>query len=130
MSGRSGPARNRSIGRMRVLVAPDKFRGTLTARQAAEAVATGWRRTRPDDRLDLAPMADGGEGTMAALVDALHGEVVRVVVSGPREDPVEAAFGIAEAAEGRVAIVEMASASGLELLAWVQAQGLPLRTRD
>ena len=116
MSGRPGPARNRSIGRMRVLVAPDKFRGTLTARQAAEAVATGWRRTRPDDRLDLAPMADGGEGTMAALVDALHGEVVRVTVSGPREDQVEAAFGIAEAAEGRVAIVEMASASGLELL--------------
>ena len=101
---------------MRVLVAPDKFRGTLTARQAAEAVATGWRRTRPDDRLDLAPMADGGEGTMAALVDALQGEVVRVTVSGPREDQVEAAFGIADAAEGRVAIVEMASASGLELL--------------
>ena len=72
LSGRPGPARNRSIGRMRILVAPDKFRGTLTARQAAEAVATGWRRTRPDDRLDLAPMADGGEGTMAALVDALQ----------------------------------------------------------
>jgi glycerate kinase len=101
---------------MRVLVAPDKFRGTLTARQAAEAVATGWRRTRLEDRLDLAPMADGGEGTMAALVEALRGEVVHVVVSGPREDPVEAAFGIAETAEGRVAIVEMASASGLELL--------------
>ncbi len=53
---------------------------------------------------------------MAALVDALHGEVMRATVSGPREDSVEAAFGIAEAAEGRVAIVEMASASGLELL--------------
>jgi glycerate kinase len=101
---------------MRVLVAPDKFRGTLTARQAAEAVATGWRRTRPEDRLDLAPMADGGEGTMASLVDALDGEVVRVTVAGPREDPVGAAFGVAETAEGRVAIVEMASASGLDLL--------------
>ena len=85
---------------MRILVAPDKFRGTLTARQAAEAVATGWRRTRPDDRLDLAPMADGGEGTMAALVDALQGEVVRVAVSGPREDQVEAAFGIARRGRG------------------------------
>jgi glycerate 2-kinase len=101
---------------MRILVAPDKFRGTLTARQAAEAVATGWRRTRPQDRLDLAPMADGGEGTMSALVDALHGDVARVTVSGPREDPVDAAFGLAEAVGGRVAIVEMASASGLELL--------------
>ncbi len=101
---------------MRVLIAPDKFRGTLSARQAAEAVATGWRRVRPDDVLDLAPMADGGEGTMAALVDALGGVVVRVTVHGPREDPVRAAFGVAEAAGGRVAIVEMASASGLGLL--------------
>jgi glycerate 2-kinase len=101
---------------MRVLVAPDKFRGTLTARQAAEAIATGWRRSRPDDRLDLAPMADGGEGTMAALVDALHGEVIRATVTGPRGDPVDAEFGIAESVEGRLAIVEMASASGLALL--------------
>jgi glycerate 2-kinase len=101
---------------MRVLVAPDKFRGTLTARQAAEAVATGWRRTRPDDLLDLAPMADGGDGTMAALVDALHGKVVRASVTGPRGDEVDAEFGIAEGAEGRLAIVEMASASGLALL--------------
>ncbi|MGZ5212964.1 MAG: glycerate kinase [Actinomycetota bacterium] len=101
---------------MRVLVAPDKFRGTLTARQAAEAVATGWRRARPDDRLDLAPMADGGEGTTTALVDALHGEVVRVTVTGPRGDQVESELGIAEGADGRLAIVEMASASGLALL--------------
>jgi glycerate 2-kinase len=101
---------------MRVLVAPDKFRGTLTARQAAEAVATGWRRARPEDRLDLAPMADGGEGTMTALVDALGGQVVRVAVTGPRGDEVEAEYGIAEGAEGRLAIVEMASASGLALL--------------
>jgi glycerate kinase len=101
---------------MRILVAPDKFRGTLTARQAAEAVATGWRRTRPEDRLDLAPLADGGEGTMAALVDALNGEVVRVIVTGPRGDTVEAAFGIADGPDGRLAVVEMASASGLALL--------------
>jgi glycerate kinase len=101
---------------MRVLVAPDKFRGTLTARQAAEAVATGWRRTRPGDELDLAPMADGGEGTMSALVDALHGEVVRATVTGPRGDQVEAEFGMANGAAGRLAIIEMASASGLALL--------------
>jgi glycerate kinase len=101
---------------MRVLVAPDKFRGTLTARQAAEAVATGWRRVRPNDLLDLAPMADGGEGTMAALVDALHGDVFRASVTGPRGDQVEAEFGVAESADGRLAIVEMASASGLALL--------------
>ena len=102
---------------MRVLVAPDKFRGTLTARQAARAIATGWRRARPDDQLDLAPMADGGEGTMAALVDALHGDVFGATVTGPRGDPVEAEFGVAEGAEGRLAVVEMASASGLAILA-------------
>jgi glycerate kinase len=101
---------------MRVLIAPDKFRGTLNARQAAEAVAAGWRRVRPHDELDLAPMADGGEGTMAALVAALGGVVVRVTVHGPRGDPVRAAFGVAGSAGGRVAIVEMASASGLGLL--------------
>ncbi len=102
---------------MRILVAPDKFRGTLTARQAAEAIAAGWRRTRPRDRLDLAPMADGGEGTAEALVDALGGELVQTSAHGPLNDPVEASFGVAETAEGRLAIVEMAAASGLALLA-------------
>ncbi|MFC6345574.1 glycerate kinase, partial [Nocardioides hankookensis] len=53
---------------MRVLVAPDKFAGTLTAVEAAEAIATGWRRRAPGDELDLAPMADGGPG----FVDVLH----------------------------------------------------------
>ena len=101
---------------MRVLIAPDKFRGTLTARQAAEAIATGWRRVRPGDELDLAPMADGGEGTMAALVDALGGEVVPVKTSGPRGDRIEASIGLADGANGRLAIVEMAAASGLAVL--------------
>ena len=101
---------------MRVLVAPDKFRGTLTARQATEAIASGWRRVRPNDELDLAPMADGGEGTMVTLVDALGGQLVRSRVSGPLGDGVEAAFGLAEEGLGRIAIVEMAAASGLHLL--------------
>lgn len=102
---------------MRVLVAPDKFRGTLTARQAAEAVSTGWRRVRPDDRLDLAPMADGGEGTMETLVNALGGEVIRMRVHGPLDDEVEAALGVAGPGDRRLGIVEMAAASGLHLLA-------------
>jgi glycerate kinase len=101
---------------MRVLIAPDKFRGTLTARQAAEAIATGWRRCRPGDELDLAPMADGGEGTMVALVDALGGQTLPVKVSGPRGDLIEASIGIADGSTGRLAIVEMALASGLAVL--------------
>lgn len=101
---------------MRVLVAPDKFRGTLTARQAAEAIETGWRRERPQDLLDLAPMADGGEGTMDALVGALEGSVVPATVAGPLGDPVDAAFALVSTPEGSLGVVEMARASGLDLL--------------
>ncbi len=111
---------------MRVLVAPDKFRGTLTARAAAEAIASGWLRARPRDHLDLAPMADGGEGTMEVLVEALGGEIVRPTVSGPLGDDVQAAFGIAGDGPQRVAIVEMASASGLQLIG--QGRRDPRRT--
>ncbi|MEA2522539.1 MAG: glycerate 2-kinase, partial [Actinomycetota bacterium] len=101
---------------MHLLLAPDKFRGTLTARQAAEAFETGWRRGRPEDTFDLAPLADGGEGTLEALVDALGGSVVEAEVTGPLGDRVRAAFGLAEGRRGRVAVVEMARASGLALL--------------
>ncbi len=101
---------------MRVLVAPDKFRGTLTARQAAEAIETGWKRERPGDHLDLAPMADGGEGTLEALVGALHGVVVPATVTGPMGDSVEAAFGLVSTAQGTLGVVEMARASGLALV--------------
>src|SRR6478735_2839945 len=62
--------------RMRILVAPDKFAGTLTAVEAAEAVAAGWRRQAPDDELDLAPMSDGGPGFVDVLHAALGGELL------------------------------------------------------
>ena len=61
---------------MRVLICPDKFRGTLTARQAADAFAAGWRAARPGDELDLVPMADGCEGTLDALTGP--GRIVRI----------------------------------------------------
>ncbi|MEX0989600.1 MAG: glycerate kinase [Actinomycetota bacterium] len=101
---------------MQVLVAPDKFRGTLTAAQAAEAIATGWQRTRPDDRVVRVPMADGGEGTLDALVAAGKGEIDSATVSGPLGDPVTAEFGIVPTAQGRSVVIEMARASGLELV--------------
>ena len=68
---------------MRVLVAPDKFAGTLTAVEAADAIAAGWRRRAPDDELDLAPMADGGPGFVDVMHAALGGELLAVTVSGP-----------------------------------------------
>ena len=101
---------------MRILLAPDKFKGTLTARQAAQALARGWTRARPGDVLDEAPMADGGEGTLEALVPAdgsvEGGRIVARRVSGPLGDPADAVFGL----RGTTGVVEMARASGLALL--------------
>jgi glycerate kinase len=111
---------------MRVLVAPDKFRGTLTARQAAEAIETGWRRARPDDVVELIPMADGGEGTLDALVEAQGGRVVAATVTGPLGDPVDAAFGVLTTADGPTGVVEMARASGQALIGETRRD--PLRT--
>lgn len=114
---------------MRILVAPDKFRGTLSAAQAAAAIAVGWRRVRPGDELVELPLADGGEGTADALVDALGGERRRVRVAGPLGDPVEAGFGLVEGAGGRTAIVEMARASGLALVSAERRDPLRASTR-
>ncbi|HYZ10708.1 MAG TPA: glycerate kinase, partial [Actinomycetota bacterium] len=101
---------------MRVVVAPDKFEGTLSAREAARALAAGWRRADRSAEVDEVPVADGGKGTLDALLDALGGRRERVRVTGPLGDPVEADFGLAETAGGRIAIVEMARASGIGLL--------------
>jgi glycerate kinase len=99
---------------MRVLVCPDKFRGTLTARQAAEAIEHGWLRERPGDTIVLVPLADGGEGTLDVLApaDAPDARRHQRTVTGPLGDPVDAAFGI----RGEAGVVEMARASGLALL--------------
>ncbi|MBB6626449.1 glycerate kinase [Nocardioides sp. KIGAM211] len=96
---------------MRILVAPDKFAGTLTAVEAAEAIAEGWRRRRPDDELDLAPMADGGPGFVDVLHAALGGELLAVTVRGPFGDPVPATILV----DGATAYVESAQACGLHL---------------
>ncbi|MGH2692108.1 MAG: glycerate kinase, partial [Actinomycetota bacterium] len=101
---------------MRVVVAPDKFKGTLTAAQAARAISAGWRRGDPRAELEEVPVADGGEGTLDALVAALEGRTERARVTGPLGDPVEAHYGLVDSAEGLTAVVEMAKASGLELV--------------
>lgn len=110
---------------MRVLVAPDKFRGTLSAEQAARAIETGWLRARPTDELEIVPMADGGEGTLEALVAALDGELVPARVAGPLGDHVDAAYGTA----GDTAVVEMARASGLALVSESRRDALRATTR-
>ncbi len=96
---------------MRILVAPDKFAGTLTAVEAAEAIATGWRRRAPHDELDLAPMADGGPGFVDVLHATLGGELLAVTVRGPHGEPTPATVLLADG----TAYVEAAQACGVHL---------------
>jgi glycerate kinase len=96
---------------MRVLVAPDKFAGTLTAVEAAQAIAEGWRRRAPGDELDLAPMSDGGPGFVDVLHAALGGELLSLTVAGPYGDAVPATLLVS----GGTAYVESAQACGLHL---------------
>ncbi|NWF26643.1 glycerate kinase [Streptomyces sp. PKU-EA00015] len=95
----------------RVLVAADKFKGSLTAVQVAERVTTGLRRIVPDLEVDTLPVADGGDGTVAAAVAAGF-ERREVRVTGPLGDPVTAAYALKDG----TAVVEMAEASGLQHL--------------
>lgn len=99
---------------MRIVVAPDKFRGSLSAADAARALARGARAADPSIDVVEVPMADGGEGTVDALVAATGGEVRQTIVSGPLGRPVTARFGLL--GDGRTAVLEMASASGLALV--------------
>ncbi len=105
-----------TLGPMRILIAPDKFRGTLTAAQAAQAIATGWRRTDPGAEVETVPLADGGEGTLDALLAALDGERFSATVTGPLGDPVDAEYGLVRSGPGPMGVVEMSRASGLALV--------------
>lgn len=96
---------------LRVLVAPDSFKGTLTSVQVAHAIATGWARARPDDDLRLAPLADGGEGTLEAIAASGGWEWREVTALDPLRRPVTARWLARE--DGEAAVVELAEASGL-----------------
>ena len=97
---------------MRVVISPDCFTGTLTATQAASAIAAGWRSVAPDDDLDLCPMSDGGPGFLHALHCGLGGRIVPVLACGPTGDPVPAQV----LRVGDTAYVESAQACGLDLV--------------
>jgi glycerate kinase len=96
---------------MKVLIAPDKFKGSLSATAAAEATARGLRSAIPDAAVELAPIADGGEGFAEALSTALGGEWVRTTAYDPRGREVEARY--AWVAADKLAILDMSEASGL-----------------
>ncbi len=99
---------------MRVLIAPQEFKGSLSAVEAADAIRRGVVRVWPDAEIDTAPLADGGPGTVEALVRAAGGRISIARVDGPLGAPVDARWGRID--DGRCAVIEMASASGLTLL--------------
>jgi len=100
-----------------VLVAPDCFTGTLTAGEAADAIAEGWRRSAPDDDLTLLPLSDGGPGFLDVLSRALGGTTVSVTAADPLGRPVPAAVLLVDEGGRRTAYIESAQACGLHLLA-------------
>ena len=99
---------------MRIVIAPNAFKGSLSALEAAEAIAEGVQVAAPDIELVLLPIADGGDGTVEALVAATHGEHRSLRVRGPLGDPVDAAYGLID--QGSTAVIEMAKAAGLALV--------------
>jgi len=99
---------------MKIVIAPDSFKESLSALEAAESIEKGFKRVIPNAEYVKVPMADGGEGTVQSLVDATRGEIISKTVTGPLGDPVDAFFGIL--GNKRTAVIEMAAASGLHLV--------------
>jgi len=97
---------------VRIVVAPDKFAGTLSARQAAEAIKSGWLAYAPNDELQLVPMSDGGPGFIDVLATATGGRLVEVKTHGPLGEPVTANFLL----HADTAYVESAQVCGLHLI--------------
>ena len=97
---------------MKIVIASDSFKGSLTSVEVAQAATRGIKAVYPDCDVVAVNVADGGEGTIEAVVDALGGEIVHTTVSDPLGRPIQARYGIA----GKKAIIEMAAASGLPLL--------------
>lgn len=101
---------------VRVVIAPDSFKESLSSPDVAEALERGWLRGAPGSTCRRAPLADGGEGTVDALVSATGGHLETRVVTGPLGEPVEAAFGVLGGSGPLTAVVEVAAASGLGLV--------------
>ncbi len=99
---------------MKIVIAPDSFKESMTALEAAQSIEKGMKAVIPDAEYQLLPMADGGEGTVQSLVDATGGTIRERSVTGPLGEDVPAFFGIL--GDGKTAVIEMAAASGLHLV--------------
>ena len=99
---------------MKIVIAIDSFKGSLTSLEAGRAAEYGIKRVLFDAETAILPVADGGEGTVRALTEGMHGEIISLKVSGPLGDPVIAEYGFIK--ENATAVIEMASAAGLPLV--------------
>lgn len=107
---------------MKIVIVPDSFKESVSAELAAQAIARGFREVYPEAECICLPIADGGEGTVDALVAATGGQKVWVEVMGPMGERVEAFYGIS--GDGKTAVIEMAAASGLMLVSAAQRNPL------
>jgi glycerate kinase len=103
---------------MNILISPDKFKGSLTALEAAEAMKKGLESKIPNIKITLSPVADGGDGTLDTIIETTGGQKIVKEVTGPYEKPVKASYGIIpkKSNEPLTAVIEMAQASGLSLI--------------
>lgn len=99
---------------MKVVIAPDSFKDSLSALRVAQTIAQGWKEVFPDAETILCPMADGGEGTIEAVLDVCNGQWREKTVMGPLGEKVQAKWGWLE--NQKIAIIEMAQASGIQLV--------------
>jgi glycerate kinase len=100
---------------MKIILAPDSFKGSLSAREAVTAMETGIRRVSPKIKVTGMPLSDGGEGLVKALAEAAGGNIRRKKVIGPLGDPIMATYGLIDG--GKTGVIETAAAAGLALLA-------------
>ncbi|MGM7723445.1 glycerate kinase [Metabacillus sp. Hm71] len=112
---------------MKIVIAPDSFKESLSALEAANAIEKGFKTIFPNAIYYKMPMADGGEGTVQSLVDATNGKIVERIVTGPLGEPVHAFFGLM--GDGKTAVIEMAAASGLHLVPLENRNPLVTSTR-
>ena len=107
---------------MKVVVAIDSLKGSLSSLEAGNAIKQGIKRVYQDAKIIVKPLADGGEGTVEALVSGMNGKIETVVATGPLGDKIESSYGIIP--EKRLAIMEMASIAGITLLSLKQRNPL------
>ena len=108
------PEKQRGVGYMKVVTAIDSFKGSMTSIEAGFAVAEGFKRVDPAVSVEVRPLADGGEGTVEALVAGMNGEKIETLVTGPLGAPVQCEYGIIK--DSMTAVIEMSGAAGITLV--------------